>query len=139
MTTHRFLSLLAALVLTAGCEAATGNADAVNVRGSWNFTGTQASPSLNLVGVLSITAQSGQDIAGTATWDETGAGAGVVVQGGALSGRAIGDADVDFDVSLSSGTRRFVGRVSVDTIEGVWVQSSAGTNGAFRAVRSTAP
>jgi hypothetical protein len=57
--------------------------------------------------------------------------------GGPISGRAIGQSDVDFDVELSSGTRRFVARLVADTISGAWVQVSNSTNGTFRAVRAS--
>lgn len=120
----------------AACDLTSPVGDAADVRGTWQLTGTQVSPDLDLAGTLSITSQDGQTIAGTASWEESGVG-GVVVVGGPLTGRAIGQDDVDFDVTLASGTRRFVARLSADTMSGAWVQVSTSTNGTFRAVRST--
>lgn len=128
--------LLLASVLA--CDLTSPELDAADVRGNWQFTGTQVAPDLDLAGNFAITEQDGQAIAGSATWNETSAGGGgVVMSGGPISGRAIGDADVDFDVTLASGTRRFVARLVADTMSGAWVQVSTSTNGTFRAVRVT--
>lgn len=122
------------LAATLACDLTSPEGDAADVRGTWQFTGTQAAPDADLEGNFSISEQTGQAIAGSATWNETSSG-GVVMVGGPISGRAIGQSDVDFDVTLSSGTRRFVARLVADTIEGAWVQTSTSTNGTFRAVR----
>ncbi len=128
--------LASVAILLAACDLTSPAGDAADVRGTWEFTGTQVSPDLDLEGTFSITSQDGQTIAGTASWDETGVG-GIVMVGGPLAGRAIGQEDVDFDVTLASGTRRFVARLSADTMTGAWVQVSTSTNGTFRAVRAT--
>lgn len=129
------LLLLASVV---ACDLTSPEEDAADVRGTWQFTGTQAAPDLDLDGTFAITEQAGQAIAGSATWNETSVGGGgVTMVGGPIAGRAIGDSDVDFDVTLSSGTRRFVARLVADTIAGAWVQVSTSTNGTFRAVRVT--
>lgn len=133
---RRFAGALCAVLLLGACELGSPDRDAADVRGTWAFTGNQTAPDVDLDGSFVISTQDGQSIAGTATWDETGAG-GIVIVGGALAGRAIGQADVDFDVTLAAGPRRFVGRLSADTITGAWVQVSSSTNGSFRAVRST--
>ncbi len=125
------------LAATLACDLTSPQGDAADVRGTWQFTGTQAAPDLNLEGNFAITEQTGQAIAGSATWNETSSGGGVVMVGGPISGRAIGESDVDFDVTLPSGTRRFVARLVADTIEGAWVQVSNSTTGTFRAVRGT--
>lgn len=124
------------LAATLACDLTSPEGNAADVRGTWQFTGTQAAPDASLEGNFSITEQTGQAIAGSATWNETSPG-GVTMQGGPIAGRAIGESDVDFDVTLSSGTRRFVARLVADTIEGAWVQVSTSTNGTFRAVRAT--
>lgn len=123
-----------AMLLLSACDLTSPEGSAADVRGTWDFTGTQVAPDLELAGRFVISTQNGQAIAGTASWDETGM-AGVISVGGALSGRAIGGADVDFDVTLASGTRRFVARLAADTIAGAWVQVSNNTSGTFRAVR----
>lgn len=131
----RSAAALCSVLVFSACELGSPDRDAANVRGSWAFTGNQTAPDVDLDGTFVIATQDGQSIAGTATWDETGVG-GIVVVGGPLAGRAIGQADVDFDVTLSAGTRRFVARLSADTMTGAWVQVANGTNGTFRAVRS---
>lgn len=125
------------LAATLACDLTSPEGEAADVRGTWQFVGTQAAPDLDLEGNFSITEQTGQAIAGSATWNETTSGGGVTMVGGPISGRAIGESDVDFDVTLASGTRRFVARLVADTIEGAWVQVSTSTNGTFRAVRGT--
>jgi hypothetical protein len=126
------------LAATLACDLTSPEGDAADVRGTWQLTGTQAAPDLDLEGSFSIEEQDGQVIAGSATWNETSpGGGGVTMVGGPISGRAIGQSDVDFDVTLSSGTRRFVARLVADTISGAWVQVSTSTNGTFRAVRGT--
>lgn len=127
--------LLAALV---ACDLTSPESQAADVRGTWDFTGTQVAPDLVLEGTFSIVEQDGQAIAGSASWTETtSGGGGMTMVSGPISGRAIGDADVDFDVTVSGGTRRFVARLVADTISGAWVQVSNSTNGTFRAVRET--
>ncbi len=121
---------------TVGCalpgEPAGVGAD---VRGAWEFTGTQAAPSATLEGQLTISAQDGDLIAGTAGWDERDAVGVVRPAAGPISGRVIGDSDVDFDVTIGGVTRRHVGRLLADTMSGNWVQVSDGRSGSFRAVR----
>jgi len=130
---------LAGLLLVAalGCDVTSPESDAADVRGLWEFTGNQVAPDRDLVGTFDITSQDGQTIGGIASWEEFGAVTGVVLAGGPIAGRAIGDADVDFDVTLPAGVRRFLGRLSADTITGAWVQTATGTTGAFRAVRTS--
>ncbi len=127
---------MCSVLLLGACELGSPDRDAANVRGTWAFTGSQTAPDIDLDGTFVISTQDGQSIAGTATWEETGVG-GIVIVGGALAGRAIGQVDVDFDVTLAAGTRRFVARLAADTMSGAWVQVSNSTNGTFRAVRST--
>lgn len=127
---------LCTLSLLAGCslpgEPAAGS---TVVRGQWAFTGTQAAPQATMTGYLTIRSQSGDLISGTAGWDERD-GFGVVRSaGGSVSGRVIGEQDVDFDILLEGVVRRHVGRIRADTIDGSWVQFSDGRTGSFRAVR----
>ena len=53
-----------------------------------------------------------------------------------MSGRVIGEQDVDFDIMLEGVSRRHVGRIRADTIDGSWVQFGNGRSGSFRAVRA---
>jgi len=128
--------LLVAGLAFSACALTAPEGDAADVQGTWEFEGAQVSPALDLEGTFVVTSQNGQAIAGSATWDEAGV-SGIVMVNGPLSGRAIGQEDVDFDVTLSTGVRRFVGRLSADTISGAWVQISTSTNGTFRAVRTS--
>ena len=112
------------------------DADAAIVRGEWAFTGTQAAPQATITGYLTIQTQNGDLITGTAGWDERD-GFGVIRStGGAVSGRVIGEQDVDFDITLEGIARRHVGRIRADTIDGSWVQFGDGRTGSFRAVRA---
>lgn len=127
----------AALLVAAGCAFPTGGAvDVPDLRGDWAFTAQQAAPPRTLVGTLAITAQDGGLVGGTVEWQEADGLGGVVLGGGALTGEVIGQADVDFDVATSVGTRRFVGARVADTISGTWLQLSAGgPSGTFRLER----
>lgn len=111
-------------------------ADSAIVRGEWEFTGTQSAPQATMTGYLTIQSQNGDLITGTAGWDERD-GFGVVRSaGGVVSGRVIGAQDVDFDITLEGVSRRHVGRIRADTIDGSWVQFGDGRTGSFRAVRA---
>lgn len=134
--TRGLTRLLVAGLVFSGCSLTAPEGDAADVRGTWEFEGTQVSPALDIEGTFVVATQSGQAIAGTATWDEAGVG-GVVMVNGPLAGRAIGQEDVDFDVTLSTGVRRFVARLVADTMSGAWVQISTSSNGTFRAVRTS--
>ncbi|MEX2181961.1 MAG: hypothetical protein WD771_07960 [Gemmatimonadaceae bacterium] len=122
-----------------GCSLLTApGGEAADARGSWQYTGTQSAPTLQLQGTMEITQQSGEAIGGTASWEEHD-GIGVVgMDGGTVAGRVIGESDVDFDVITPAGDRRHVGRLTADTMTGAWVQLPGGESGEFRAVR-TAP
>ncbi len=138
------VALLALLVVWAalGCAESTApTGPTADLRGTWVYSGTQASPARELVGTLVVTAQSGAEITGSLTWEERDGLGGVVNRAAALGGRAIGLADTDFDVFDAEATRRHVARVSAnaDTVDGVWVASSVGRSGSFRAVRSAVP
>lgn len=141
MTPARKLLGSWALLLVGGCGLLTEpvSGDVADIRGTWALTGTQASPSTQLVGTLAISTQQGADVAGTALWEETDGGGFSRLDGGAVSGRVLGQEDVDLDISSVDGERRFIGRIASDTISGSWVQPSAGRSGSFRAVRESRP
>ena len=134
MTPTRWLSLLG---LTLACSLPGAPvADSAIVRGEWEFTGTQSAPQTTMTGSLTIQTQSGDLITGSAGWDERD-GFGVVRSaGGSVSGRVIGLQDVDFDIVSDGVTRRHVGRIRADTMDGSWVGLGDGRSGSFRAVRA---
>jgi len=134
----RRLALLAPLALSTGCSFATDPQEEVaDVRGTWHYSGDQAAPALTLEGTLTINAQTADVIAGQLSWQEQDPGGGTRVDGGPVSGRVIGLADVDFDVLLPGSERRHVGRISGDSIRGAWIDLLSGRSGEFLAVRST--
>lgn len=135
MRSTRWLALCAML---AACTVPGEPAgDGAVVRGEWSFTGTQAAPSATLTGSLTIQSQQGDLITGTAGWDERDGFGAVRAAGGPVSGRVIGQDDVDFDIQVDGVMRRHVGRLVADTMEGNWVQFSDGRSGSFRAVRGS--
>lgn len=133
------LALACSAFALGGCDVATDPVGTVaDVRGTYVYSGAQASPALQLNGTLTISAQSADLIAGALSWSEQAVGLEPVMRSGAVSGSVIGLRDVDFDVSVTGGvTRRHVARVDVDTLTGVWVETGSGLSGTFRAVRST--
>jgi len=133
---RRTLALLT-LGLCAACTLpGEPAAESAIVRGQWALTGTQAAPQATLSGTLMVQSQSGDLVSGTAAWDERDSFGVVRSAGGSLSGRVIGEQDVDFDILMDGVVRRHVGRLRADTMEGSWVQLSDGRTGSFRAVRS---
>lgn len=133
-------ALLSAALL-AGCDTGTEpTGPTADVRGTWAYQGTQATPNLVLVGTLVIAAQTGANVSGSLTWDEQDGFGGSVLKSAPISGRVIGLFDADVDVLASDATRRHVGRISAnaDTIVGVWIAASNSRNGSFTAVRSVA-
>jgi hypothetical protein len=134
----RRVTCLLGLGVLVGCSLpGEPAADSAIVRGEWEFTGTQTAPQATMTGSLTIQTQSGDLITGSAGWDERD-GFGVVRStGGPVSGRVIGQQDVDFDIVTDDGvTRRHVGRIRADTMDGSWVQFGDGRTGSFRAVRA---
>ncbi len=135
-TTRTRMFMIALTSVIAGCAMPSGPASSgAPIRGSWRLVGTQRAPSAAMEGLLVVEAQEGDLISGRASWEERDAMGIVRQEGGALSGRVVGSQDVDFDVSASGVTRRHVGRLRADTIEGSWIQISDGRTGTFRAVR----
>lgn len=126
----------AAFLLVAGCESNTGvNGDVADVRGTWEFTGTQSAPSLQLDGTLLISGQDGDLVTGSLSWEERDGLGGTTAHAGSVSGRVIGQDDIDFDVFAGEGVRRHVARLAMGTMEGAWVQVSTGRSGEFAATQ----
>jgi hypothetical protein len=134
--TARGLASSAALALSASCalpsDAAT---DPANIVGTWTFVGVQTTPSASLEGTLTITSQDGDLINGTLSWVEEDAVGNTTVDGGPVTGRVIGSADVDFDLLRPGGSRRHVAHLEGDVMEGNWLQPSASLSGSFTATR----
>lgn len=135
--------LLAATVLPVlACEAATDpEGPTVDVRGTWSYSGTQATPSLALSGTLVISTQTGAGVTGSLTWEESDGVGGVALKSAQVSGRVVGTQDADFDALAPDATRRHVARISAnaDTMVGVWIATAISRNGSFTAVRSATP
>ncbi len=134
---------LAAVAITltlalGGCSVPTSSSgEPADVRGAWAFEAEQVAPALTLTGTLTITSQDGDLISGTLSWQESDGAGGMRVDGGPVTGRVLGDEDVDFDLLRSGGSRRHVAHLVADTMEGSWVQQPNGPSGTFRAVRDT--
>ena len=130
------IASVATLALS-GCGLLTGPSDGevADMLGTWTLTGTQSAPALDFAGTLTITAQRGSEIVGTASWEERDGSGSIRLDGGPISGLVLTASDVDFDITLLSGERRMIGRLSADTLTGAWAQPSASSNGGFRAVR----
>lgn len=132
------LPALGAALLMGGCALPSDPpGEGAVVRGTWTLTGTQSAPSATLDGQLTVSAQDGDQISGSAGWQERDAAGMLRPDGGPMSGRVIGETDVDFDITVGGIARRHVGRIRADTIEGSWVQVSDGRSGTFRLVRGT--
>ena len=141
-----FISTAVALLwgivaVVAGCSSGTEpGTPPVALLGTWIYEGEQISPMpAALTGELEIASQSGDRLEGSIDVLEVG---GVESRRltGLVSGIALDAATVDFDVHVEGSTRRHVGEVRGDTIEGAWADVvSGGGSGSFRAVRENTP
>lgn len=139
-TVRRSLAAIAATLAVSACSLATEPpGEVADIRGTWHYSGDQAAPALTLDGTLLISMQTDDVVSGQLSWQEQAAGGGVQNDGGPVSGRVIGDSDVDFDVLRSGSERRHVGRITADTIRGAWVELSSGRSGTFVAIKQAAP
>jgi hypothetical protein len=131
-------AMLLAVALLSGCALPSGpERTAADVRGEWEFSAEQVAPSLSIEGVLRIESQDGELIVGSASWEERDALGVVHLGGGPVTGRVIGESDVDFDILVGAIARRHVARLDADTMAGSWVQPASSAAGTWRAVRST--
>jgi hypothetical protein len=129
--------ILLAATFLAGCALPTGpDRPAADVRGEWEFTAEQVAPSVTIEGVLRIESQDGDLIVGSASWEERDALGNVQLGGGPVTGRVIGESDVDFDILVGAAARRHVARLDADTMAGSWVQPGSSAAGTWRAVRA---
>jgi hypothetical protein len=134
-------SLAGTAALLSACLQSTAPApSAIQLNGSWSYTGVQTSPVReNLTGTLNVSRESGTSFQGRLDL------VGVNVQtglsrtfGGLVSGSVPGSDVVDFDANVETAPRRHVGQIVADTITGTWVGSAPdGTmsSGTFRVER----
>lgn len=130
------------MLSVAACASTTGpSGPTADVRGTWSYSGTQATPSLTLAGTMVITTQNGGSISGSLSWDEQDGLGGSTLHSAPISGRIVGLQDADFDALVPDATRRHVARISAnaDTMVGVWIASASSRNGSFTAVRTAHP
>lgn len=131
-------AIILGAALLAGCALPSGpERTAADVRGQWEFSAEQVAPSLTIEGVLRIESQDGELIVGSASWEERDALGVVHLGGGPVTGRVIGESDVDFDILVGTIARRHVARLASDTMSGSWVQPVSSAAGTWRAVRTT--
>lgn len=124
---------LASAVAAVGCVSSTESGQPlIDMRGSWNYHGTQDSPAATLEGTLSINQQRGNQFTGSWSVIENTAGSQQSLTG-VVSGQVLDTAHVDFDVQVGSETRRHVARVASDSADGVWTEFSGGASGSFSA------
>jgi hypothetical protein len=130
------LPLLAAMLFATACIGATDDGTAgVPLLGSWEYTGTQLSPELQLQGSLVVSRQAGSRFDGSVDVVEQSPSGGMPRRLiGVLGGRTLDSVTVDFDVVVDNTTRRHFGTVRGDSIVGSWVEGiGGGASGSFRA------
>ena len=133
-----FRTIALAGLLLGGCALPSGpDRTAADVRGDWEFSAEQVAPSVTIEGVLRIEGQDGDLIVGSASWEERDALGNVQLGGGPVTGRVIGESDVDFDILIGANARRHVARLDADTMAGSWVQPGSSAAGTWRAVRAS--
>ena len=136
------IAALAALVALVDCQRIVEpDVPGVPVVGSWRYSGRQTVPTdADLTGTLSVTGQTGAQISGALDFVETDTRGLQRRVAGLLLGRTIDSTTLDFDVSLTTVTRRHVARVAGDSIVGTWIEQPAGgsaptASGTFRGAR----
>lgn len=137
------LSVAVGTLLLSACIGSTDVGSAgVSVTGTWRYAGRQTVPAdADLAGTLSFTTQVGATVAGALDVTETDFRGTPRRLAGAVTGRTLDSTTVDFDLVLSTVTRRHVGRVVGDSLTGTWIeQAVAGgaptASGSFRSVRN---
>lgn len=106
--------------------------------GTWKYTGRQSMPTdAELTGSLTFTGQTGVQISGVLDVIETDARGVPRRLAAALLGRTVDSTTFDFEVNMGTSTRRHVGKLVRDSINGTWIEqpSSGGAptaSGTFR-------
>jgi len=125
----------AAAVTIAGCSSATDDGGTVaDLRGSWIYSATQAGAATLLEGSFIIDEQDGSTFSGQFNGHVRDAQGVISNLDGVASGRAFGDAAIDFDLIANGVERRHVGRIArTDSVGGTWAQQNgaASASGSF--------
>jgi hypothetical protein len=127
--------LFGAFGTTACIDTATDASTVADVRGSWRYVASQQAPAVQLNGTLIFEEQEGDLVSGRANWEERSAQGMIQSVAGAITGRVIELADVDFDIRVGTDVRRHVARLTGDTLRGTWVLIGGGRAGEFTAIR----
>jgi len=128
-------------LLLAACVTSTDTgSSSLVVQGAWDYSASQTAPAATLTGTLTISAQSAGMYQGTASVVENDGGSTTPLTG-AITGQAVNDTTVDFDVFFDANARRHVATVVRDTMRGGWFESTgSGTlSGSFVAIRRSGP
>lgn len=125
------------LVAAAACgSAGTDVGNAAALEGAWHYVGTQTSGDrISYDGTVTVTQASGADFTGDFDASSSTPQGVVVRVNGVITGRADNGA-IDFDLQLSSDTRRHVGRVKGDSITGTWANDDLSSIGSFTMART---
>lgn len=132
------VALVGIATVALGCSLGGDPLEPVaDLRGGWDYAGTQAVPALTLEGTLTVAVQDGAQVEGSVSWVEQDGLGGTALRAGSLAGTVIGETDVDMEVALADAVRRHVARISAngDTLVGVWAEVGGGLTGTFTAVR----
>jgi hypothetical protein len=127
-------------LLSACLKSTEPQASLLDLTGKWHYTGVQTGAvSEALDGTLDITRESGRSFQGSLVLDATNAQSRLTrTLTGPVSGSESGVDVIDFDASIESITRRHVGTIVADTINGYWISpSDVAITGTFRVVRET--
>jgi hypothetical protein len=138
MNAHRVAVAAVVLALAAwGCGSAGDPGDDVgDLTGDWHYSGVQtAGTQIVYEGTLRVSRQSGATFSGELDVQSTTPQGTVARVRGVANGRAISAEAVDFDLELTDDTRRHVGRIVLDSINGTWVNDDLSSVGSFTLVR----
>jgi hypothetical protein len=133
--------LFASTSLVSACLKSTEpQASLLDLSGTWHYTGVQTGAVREtLDGTLTITRESGMSFQGQLVLQALNEQSGLTRPlSGVVSGSESGIGVIDFDADIESTTRRHVGTIVADTIDGNWISAPDGTmSGTFRVVRET--
>lgn len=127
------------LLLSACLKSTEPQASLLDLNGAWHYTGDQqGAVRETLVGTLTISRESGTSFQGNLVLQALNGQTGLTrTLSGVVSGSESGT-NIDFDADIESITRRHVGTIVADTIDGTWISPPDGALfGTFRVVRET--
>ena len=133
----RPLRLVGAILLgAAACGSPLDEGPSPELRGTWRYVATQASPAAELTGTLTITRQRGVTFEAELEAQERDGQGSLRTFSGIVAGRTLGADGIDFDAFLELTPRRHVGRLRGDTIAGTWAELDVvSRTGTFTALR----